>query len=95
MDVERWKRVEDLLQSALRLPTDQQDEFLRQACADDAPLLQEVRSLLTSHRKVGSFLEVPVRHAPTSSDSHHGPDGFPLSRAGPTGQRGMGVVYQG
>lgn len=60
MDAERWKRVEDQLQSVLELPADQQEEFLRHACAGDTVLLEEVQSLLTSHRKVGSFLEPPV-----------------------------------
>ena len=60
MDAERWKRVDDLLQSALQVPADQQAEFLRHACAGDTELLEEVRSLLTAHRKVGSFLEPPA-----------------------------------
>jgi hypothetical protein len=30
MDAERWKRVDDLLQSALQVPAAQQEEFLRQ-----------------------------------------------------------------
>jgi serine/threonine protein kinase len=62
MDAERWKRVDDLLHSALQVPTGQQEEFLRQQCAEDADLLEEVRSLLTSHRKAGSFLESPGLH---------------------------------
>ena len=91
MDAERWKRVEDLLQAVLELPADQQEEFLRQACAGDKVLLEEVRSLLTSHRKVGSFLEPPMinvaAHAavigatPPPRPSHHGPDRLSLSRA--------------
>jgi len=60
MDTERWKRVEDLLQSALQVPADQQDAFLRQACGDDASLLEEVRSLLASHQNSGGFLEQPL-----------------------------------
>jgi serine/threonine protein kinase len=60
MDAERWKQVDDLLQSALLLASDRRDDFLRQACAGDAELEQEVRSLLTSHRNVGSFLEDPA-----------------------------------
>jgi predicted Ser/Thr protein kinase len=60
MDAERWKRVEDLLQAALQVPAEQQEEFLCQACAGDASLLEEVRSLLTSDRKAGSFLEHPA-----------------------------------
>jgi eukaryotic-like serine/threonine-protein kinase len=58
MDAERWKRVDDLLHSALQVPTGQQEEFLRQRCGGDADLLDEVRSLLTSHRNAGSFLEL-------------------------------------
>ena len=57
MDAERWKRVDDLLQSVLQVPGDQQDAFLQEACGDDAPLLEEVRSLLASHQNAGGFLE--------------------------------------
>jgi hypothetical protein len=39
---------EDLLQSALELPADQQEEFLRQACGGDTALLQKVQSLLAT-----------------------------------------------
>ena len=59
MDAERWKRVDELLQAALQLPAERQEEFLRQQCGGDSELLEEVRSLLTSHRKAGSFLEHP------------------------------------
>jgi eukaryotic-like serine/threonine-protein kinase len=59
MDAERWKRIEDLLQAALQKPAERQEEFLRQQCGIDAELLEEVRSLLTSHRKAGSFLQPP------------------------------------
>jgi serine/threonine protein kinase len=60
MDAERWKRIDDLLQATLHLPGNQQDEFLRQTCGDDTALLQEVRSLVASHRNAGSFLEHPL-----------------------------------
>jgi eukaryotic-like serine/threonine-protein kinase len=60
MDADRWKRVDDLLQSVLEVPDTQQEEFLRQACAGDGKLLAEVQSLLSSHRKLGGFLEEPA-----------------------------------
>ena len=60
MDAERWKRVDELLQVALQVPAERQEEFLRQQCGGDAALLEEVRSLLTSDRKAGSFLEHPI-----------------------------------
>src|ERR1700721_1466457 len=62
MDAERWKRVDELLQAALQVPARHQEEFLRQQCGGDSELLEEVRSLLTSHRKAGSFLESPGLH---------------------------------
>ncbi len=60
MDAERWKRVDDLLQAALRLPAEQQEAFLREACAGDTPLVQEVMSLLRSQGELGDFLEKPA-----------------------------------
>ena len=37
MHPERWKQIDALLQAALRLPVEQQDEFLRRECHGDAP----------------------------------------------------------
>jgi hypothetical protein len=62
MDAERWKRVDDLLQVALQVSAERQEEFLRQQCGGDTELLEEVRSLLTSDRKAGSFLAQPAVH---------------------------------
>src|ERR1700685_57129 len=62
MDAERWKRIDDLLQAALQVPVERQEEVLRKRCGGDSQLLEEVRALLTSHRKAGSFLESPGLH---------------------------------
>jgi eukaryotic-like serine/threonine-protein kinase len=60
MHPERWKQVDDVLQSALDRAPDERDAFLRQACAGDQALEHEVRSLLTLDQPAGRFLERPA-----------------------------------
>jgi serine/threonine-protein kinase len=60
MEYKRWKLVDDLLHSALEVDPERRDIFLQDACADDAELLEEVKSLLTSHRRSGDFLGRPA-----------------------------------
>src|SRR5436309_5935943 len=60
MDSERWKQVDDILQSVLDRAPEERDAFLRRACAGDETLEREVRSLLTSEEQAGRFLENPA-----------------------------------
>src|ERR1700740_726720 len=57
MDPQQWKQVDNLLHLVLDRPPEDRDAFLRQACAGDAALEREVRSLLTSQEQAGSFLQ--------------------------------------
>lgn len=59
MDLERWKQVDNLLQSVLERHPQEREAFLREACAGDKGLEGEVRSLLTLEQKAGSFLQTP------------------------------------
>ncbi|MGA2537557.1 MAG: tetratricopeptide repeat protein [Terracidiphilus sp.] len=60
METERWKLVDNLLQSALELAPERREEFLAEACGSDSALVDEINSLLTSHRRAGDFLERPA-----------------------------------
>ncbi|MGH9142470.1 MAG: hypothetical protein ACRD2I_15170 [Vicinamibacterales bacterium] len=60
MDPERWRRIDGLLQAALDMPSEQREEFLRDACANDPGLQRELRSLLVAHQNAGAFLGTPA-----------------------------------
>lgn len=67
MELKRWKLVDELLQSALEVDPEHRDTFLRAACADDSELLDEVKSLLTAHRRSGEFLGRPAAELAASA----------------------------
>jgi serine/threonine protein kinase/tetratricopeptide (TPR) repeat protein len=107
MKAERWNRIDELFQSALQLPAEKQDAFLRQQCGGDSELLAEVRSLLTSDRRAGSFLESPACSPGDMPTQTADPASIGMtfrSMVGETvshyrvlsriGSGGMGVVYE-
>jgi eukaryotic-like serine/threonine-protein kinase len=60
MDPNRWKQIDSLLQAVLEQRPEERDAFLRRSCGTDQELEHEVRSLLSSHERVGRFLENPA-----------------------------------
>ena len=60
MTTERWEQVKQLFHAALEQEAAQRPEFLARVCVDDAPLRDEVQSLLASHEQAESFIETPA-----------------------------------
>jgi len=60
MDSERWQQIEKLYHAALEREGSGRADFLKEACADDPALRDEVESLLASDAAAGNFIEAPA-----------------------------------
>jgi eukaryotic-like serine/threonine-protein kinase len=60
MKPERWRQIEHLYHSALKLAADQRSTFLRAECGEDEPLRKEVESLLSYEKSAAEFIESPA-----------------------------------
>jgi eukaryotic-like serine/threonine-protein kinase len=57
MTLDRWQIIEELYHSALECPTSERDAYLKEACAGDDELFNELTSLLAANGKADSFFE--------------------------------------
>ena len=93
------KNPRQIFLAAVKLPFDQRDSYLVEACAGDESLRRRVAELVKSHEEIGSFLDAP----PAVTDAIDSPVSPPQfgegTQIGPykllqqIGEGGMGVVY--
>jgi Tol biopolymer transport system component/predicted Ser/Thr protein kinase len=57
---EKWQKVREVFDSALRLKPDERQRFVHEACGEDKTLFAEVESLLSSLGSAESFMETPA-----------------------------------
>ncbi len=90
MSSERWARVNEVFHRATELEGAARARYLEEACAGDAELLDEVRSLLDADgRASGDFLETPAGARPEAPPVRIG--AWRVVRE--LGRGGMGTVY--
>jgi serine/threonine protein kinase/Flp pilus assembly protein TadD len=59
MEAERWRRIEEVFHLALQYDDAEREACLGRMCSEDQSLLNEVRSLISSHEHSGEFLDKP------------------------------------
>ncbi|HYJ47567.1 MAG TPA: serine/threonine-protein kinase, partial [Pyrinomonadaceae bacterium] len=60
MTPERWKKIEDVFQTAVDLPEVERHRYIAEACAGDEELREQVEVLVTQHDEAGDFIEAPA-----------------------------------
>ena len=101
MTPERWKRVEEIFESAVDHDPAERSTYLRDACAGDETLRRQIENLIASYEQAGSFIEEPAlgRNSPLNL-LEKSQDGSAIGRrlgaykiVRELGRGGMGTVY--
>jgi len=83
-----WVRMERVFEDALRLPAADRETWVKESCAADPAVRDEVLAMLGAQEKLGEFLAAPLLDF---SGQRFGP----YVAAEEVGRGGMSVVYRG
>jgi hypothetical protein len=88
---DRWRRIEEIFQAAADVPIEKRAEFLRQACGDDAGLLEEATSLLAHDSGEGPAIRsIVAGMAASLVDDPACPEGMGIPLSAPAAGRTSG-----
>jgi serine/threonine-protein kinase len=98
MELERWKRINELFDAAIELPSEQRAAFLIKRCDGDENLKLEVEKLLAGDEEAHSFIEKTalekIAQAVARPKLNSGQLVGPYRIFSLIGAGGMGEVYQ-
>jgi Tol biopolymer transport system component len=94
MDPDRFRRLDDLLQSALPLSPAHREAFLQKVRADDPVIERKLRALLESEPQAAAFLERPAFEGLAPTQSLIGRQVSHYRIVERIGQGGMSEVYR-
>jgi serine/threonine protein kinase len=96
---EKWQKVREIFDAALRQKQEERNAFLESVCDGDNDLRREVESLLSSLKSADEFLEQPAIGQVANIVINDGPSLITRQAIGPyriikqIGKGGMGEVY--
>ena len=89
VNLDRWQRIDKIVQDALERAPQERAQFLESVCADDPSIRQEAQTLIRSFELAGNFLEFPAPGSITGRTFGQ----YEIKRL--IGSGGMGQVYLG
>jgi eukaryotic-like serine/threonine-protein kinase len=87
------KGARDIFLAAIRLPAEEQEAYLREACGDDQELHRRVSLLLRAQAEIGSFHAPPDHTIDQPATESPGTVIGPYKLIEPIGEGGMGTVW--